>query len=391
MAEGTMDAVPRRDLLFAMTGAGGVCGGIAAANLNILFALVELAGRKGVGLNVFSLLEGDGDRPEFLPASCCFKAFQGNRLKFSLHLLKEAFKGSLVCFDHVKLASPVLPLAAAETAKTVIFAHGSESWKRVPARSRFSFRHASLCLANSRFTLKKMRESLAQFHGEACLLGLSPDHSLNNEIPDASMERVDLEAADGTMRVLGRRCLLLVGRMLKPESGSHEGQKGHRPLLHALPVLLKEFPDVQLVFPGPGEDRPNLIALAKDLGVASAVFFPGWVSNRTLQSYYRGCYAYVMPSRQEGFGLAYLEAMNFGKPCVGCFDQGAEEIILHGETGFLVSDPEDSEELPGVMRTLLRDPLLARRMGKRGFDRLHAHFTARHYQERIVEQISRIL
>ncbi|MCH7562947.1 MAG: glycosyltransferase family 4 protein, partial [Gemmatimonadetes bacterium] len=162
-------------------------------------------------------------------------------------------------------------------------------------------------------------------------------------------------------------------------------------LIGVLPALLSTWPDVQLVFPGPGEDRNNLRALAARKGVAASVFLPGLVSNETLMRLYRRCYAFVMPSRQEGFGLVYLEAMNFGKPCVGCFDQGAAEVIVHGETGLLVEDPGDADELLGALHAILRQPEYAKELGRRGFQRLLEHFTATHVQACLKEKLAAIL
>ena len=374
-----------------MTGASRLYGGIATANLNILHALVELAEQSVAELTVFSFSEEESDRPDFLPAWVKFKPFRGNKLSYSLHLLRAAVEKPIFCFDHVSLALPLLPFASTGAIKTVIFAHGSESWSRLRKSSMWSYKFASLCLTNSHFTLKKMRERISMFNGQACLLGLPPDFVLNSEIPGKSNGAITLEAADGVVRPLGKRFLLLTGRMYVPGPNTKEGQKGHRCLINVLPDLLNEFPEVQLVFPGPGDDRQNLIDLARRTSVASAVFFPGFVSLDTLTLLYRNSYAFVMPSQQEGFGLAYLEAMNYAKPCVGCYDQGAEEIIVHGETGFLVRDPNDPHELAGILRVLLRDPGLARKLGEKGWERLHRYFTSRHHQERVKDQIARLL
>lgn len=98
-----------------------------------------------------------------------------------------------------------------------------------------------------------------------------------------------------------------------------------------------------------------------------------------------------MPSRQEGFGLVYLEAMNYGKPCVGCRDDGAEEVIEHERTGLLLRQPVTREELFACLGALLRDPQRAQEMGEHGFRRLHEEFTARQLQERIRRHISALL
>lgn len=383
---GVQTALQNPQLLFAMTGARGLCGGIATANLNVLYALIELALEGDAGLTVFSFLEKESDRADFLPPWVKFKAFQGSKPLFAMQLLREALGRPVFCFDHVRLALPLLPLVASRVVKTVIFAHGRESWESLGKSSRWILRYASLCLTNSQFTLRKMREGFLRFNGEACLLGLSPEFALNREVSEPTTWGVKFKAADGETRELKDRVLLLVGRMDR-----REALKGHRALINILGELRRELPDVQLVFAGPGNDRENLCELARNKGVASTVFLPGYLPVETLRRLYEHCYAFVMPSKQEGFGLAYLEAMNYAKPCVGCFGQGAEEIILHEQTGFLVHDPNDSEELCGVLLTLLRDPERVRAMGKKGFERLHECFTSRHAQERIKGKIARLL
>ena len=98
-----------------------------------------------------------------------------------------------------------------------------------------------------------------------------------------------------------------------------------------------------------------------------------------------------MPSRQEGFGLVYLEAMNFGKPCVGSRDDGAEDVIVDGMTGCLVRNPRDTDEMEGVLASLLGDPERAAAMGRRGLERLRSNFTAEHYRRRLAGHLAPFL
>ena len=369
-----------------MTGAAGLCGGIATANLNVLHALVQLVKEVDGRLAVMSLLEQPSDRPGFLPDDVEFHAFAGKKVAFSSGLLRYITRQPLICFDHVTLALPMLPFAAAGIVKTVIFAHGSEAWKRVRMTSRLSFRFATLTLTNSDFTLRKMHQRLKRFHSVACPLGLSPEFEANREIPLPGGEVLRFEAADGESRDLGDQVLLLVARM-------HPGEreKGQYELLEVLPRMLERYPDVQLVFAGPGDDRKNLADAAMKKHVAHCVFLPGRVTHQQLESLYRHCFAYVMPSKQEGFGLVHLEAMNCGKPCVGCRNDGAADVIVHGETGMLVADPTDRAELTAVLTELLDAPVQAAELGRNGFQRLHEMFTAEHYQQRVKEQLQKVV
>src|SRR5262245_13706574 len=295
-----------KSMLYAMTGASGLQGGIAKANLNVLHALVDLAALQHQGLSVMSLLEGESDRPEFLPSWVKFISGGGRKREFAARLLAVARKQPLLCFDHVTLALPTLPLARAGLVRTVVFAHGSESWKRIKKTSCWTLKSATLCLTNSHFTLRKMRERVGEVNAVACPLGLSPEIPLNAAEPGPFREPLEMEAADGSKRLISEKMMLMVARM-------HPGEreKGHRALLNVMPAILKQYPDAQLVFAGPGDDIPTLRASALDASVGTSVFFPGFVPVEQLRQLYHRCYAFVMPSRQEGFGLAFLEAMNY--------------------------------------------------------------------------------
>lgn len=375
-----------KNIVFAMTGAARTSGGIASANLNVLVALDRLAQERGCGLRVLSLHEGNEARPEFLSEDSDFRGFQGGKIGFSVELVRMFRGDTLFVVDHVRLALPLAPLLAVARGRCVIMAHGSESWRRVRRSSRWLFRQASLCLANSHFTLRHMRRSLGGFNGTACPLGLSPRHSLNEEVPSACDSAIRLHAVDGVEREIGDRMILLVGRM-----DSRERRKGHAQLLDVWERVVKRFPDAQLVFAGPGDDHERYEVHARSIGGAACVFVCRFLPVDMLQALYRRCYAYVMPSSQEGFGLVYLEAMNFAKPCVGCHDDGGEDVIVDGVTGVLLRDPENREELTEVITRLLNSERDAKEMGLNGWKRLKEQFTAGHAQERVMTRMAGLL
>ena len=376
-----------KSLIFIMTGAYGISGGIATVNKNILHALLTLIENQTISsLKILSFLESSQYRPSYLPELVTFKGFSGDKFLFTLALLNNISTNSLFIFDHVTLALPILPFSILKLVKTVIFAHGSESWKRLKLTNKWSFQSASLCLTNSDFTLRKMQSRFSAFKGSSCILGLSPDFKLNPQIPYGDNQPIFLEASDGCQYKLENQVLLLTARL-------HPGEreKGHYQLVRILPRLLEKFPTVQLVFPGDGDDRENLRMCAVKHSVASSVFLPGFVSMEMLETLYRCCYAFVMPSKQEGFGLVYLEAMNWAKPCVGCFDDGAEDVILHEKTGLLIHDPNNENELINVLTRLLENPVEAQSFGKAGFYRLRETFTSQQMQSRFCDAILEVV
>jgi phosphatidyl-myo-inositol dimannoside synthase len=379
------------NVVFVITGACATSGGIATHNRQILRVLASLTNERSLLLTVFSLLESNEDRPTFLPSSTSFRGFDGSKIELSCALVRCAISCPLFIFDHVTLALPLLPLIVLRAIRAVIFAHGSESWRRIRRSSRWLFAGATLVLTNSQFTLGKMRERDVRGNIVACPLGLAPEFGLSDQdVAQGNgagiVTRISLQAASGRTDLLGQRVCLLVGRM-----HPHEREKGHRELLAVWPEIRREFPNAQLVFAGPGDDRENIAQAAREGGIGDSVFLPGRVSPETLRALYASCYAFTMPSKQEGFGLVYLEAMSAAKPCVGCRDDGAEDVIVHTETGLLVSDPKDRAELTAALRQLLANPDAGRAMGQRGFERLHKHFTSDHVQNRLRQELVKML
>lgn len=365
-------------LTYAMTGANGLCGGIATANKNVLRALSHIAAERVCRLSVLSLHESTADRPNFLPPDAEFSPFQGRRMPFALRLAQRAARGGLLACDHVTLSVPALPHALLRRCRLVIMAHGSEADDRMKRSSTWMFRLADKVLTNSNLTRERLLRRLPQVHAETCWLGLSPEFDLRETIPDPITGPMELTACDGERRQIGERMLLLVARV-----DATEGEKGHDAVIRALPRLRSRFPNVQAVFPGGGSGRDGLARLAAELNVADAVFLPGFVPAADLAELYRRCAAFVMPSQQEGFGLVYLEAMSFGKPCIGCRDDGAEEVIVHEETGLLIADQSDMTELVAALDRLLGNPEWSAAQGRQGFLRLHEHFTAAQHQQRV--------
>ena len=97
-----------------------------------------------------------------------------------------------------------------------------------------------------------------------------------------------------------------------------------------------------------------------------------------------------MPSRGEGFGLVYLEAMRAARPVLAAQRTAAEEIVEHGRTGLLV-DPDNRETLSKALARLLRDVGAARRMGWAGRERWEQEFGLDRFRERLEPLLARLV
>jgi glycosyltransferase involved in cell wall biosynthesis len=195
------------------------------------------------------------------------------------------------------------------------------------------------------------------------------------------LHRLDVRVCHPGLPAIGTPSLghsstaLIVARM-----SAVERYKGHDGLIDMWPRVVKRHPDAMLVVAGDGDDRPRLEARARDRGVAHAVKFVGGVNDATLATLYEHCRFFVMPSRDEGFGLVFLEAMRAGKACIGGTGAAAE-IIDHGMTGFVV-DPSNHHDVEAAVQLLYDDPGMCARYGGSARARFLSMFTDRHFQAR---------
>lgn len=119
--------------------------------------------------------------------------------------------------------------------------------------------------------------------------------------------------------------------------------------------------DIDLLITGDGEERANLICLVDNLGLSHRVIFAGAKTN--LQDYYSQATMFVLPSRNEGYPNALVEAMSFGCPCVAMdCEFGPSEIINNEQNGLLVCRADISALSNAIIR-LANDPALSNTLG----------------------------
>src|SRR5437588_1599173 len=130
----------------------------------------------------------------------------------------------------------------------------------------------------------------------------------------------------------------------KARVSSSERYKGYDQVLRAMTIIRKRFPQVRYILGGRGPDQLRIEALIKELDLVNNVSLAGYVPDHELRSHYNLCDVFAMPSKGEGFGIVFLEAMACGKPVVAGNKDGSLDAVLNGQIGALV-DPDSVDDI----------------------------------------------
>jgi teichuronic acid biosynthesis glycosyltransferase TuaC len=159
--------------------------------------------------------------------------------------------------------------------------------------------------------------------------------------------------------------------------------KGHELLLRSFGAIQQQFPEHSLEIIGDGPERGRLQKLADKLGAAGRVFFRGRQSRREVADAMRRATVFALPSRYEGLGCVYLEAMSAGRPVIASMGQGIDEVIEQGVNGCLI----EADYLQGLTDTLLRllqQPEVRREMGEKARRTILQGYTLEQQAARLV-------
>jgi glycosyltransferase involved in cell wall biosynthesis len=281
-------------------------------------------------------------------------AWAAPTVAYGLRMLRRSFPFELIhahnavpAADSVRLSRPSVPLVVSVHGGDVLYtAPRSAAGAKAVARGLHS---ARLVLANSQGIAELAR---AHGAGETRVVHLGAD--LAPAAPRSP--RGDLTPT-----------LVTVGHLI--------ARKRHADVVRALAVLSPKHPTLRYAIVGEGPERVALEGLAARLGVSARVEFHGQLPPDRAVALSQRSTLFVMPSTEEAFGVAYVEAMAGAVPAIGCRGEpGPEEIAAAGD-GLVLVPPGDVERLTQRIDELLCDPHRLREAGQRARATVAAYFT----------------
>jgi glycosyltransferase involved in cell wall biosynthesis len=210
-------------------------------------------------------------------------------------------------------------------------------------------KNATLTVTISKYSCKK----IVQFYGvdEAKIRIVPNGVDTQRFKPSESCESIKRQIG-----IDSKLCVLFVGRLIP--------RKGLPYLVEAAKQIVKEFSQTMFLIVGDGPLRNHLVSYLEKMNLSGNFVFLGDVSETTLPKLYNCADIFVLPSIQEGQGIALLEAQATAKPIVAFNVGGVHEAVMNKETGLLVKP--DSRELAEALLKLLSSWSLREKMGSRG-------------------------
>jgi phosphatidyl-myo-inositol dimannoside synthase len=163
--------------------------------------------------------------------------------------------------------------------------------------------------------------------------------------------------------------------------------KGYDHVLVALQQLRKRFQNLKYLIVGRYDDveKKRIDSIIKEYGLENYVVFTGYVPDEQLAKHYGLGDIYVMPSKKEGFGIVFIEAMHYGLPVIAGNKDGSADALCNGKLGVLV-DPDNQAEITHAIEKMI----LNRTQYKPDNILLESSFSFTSYKNKLLGFINRL-
>jgi glycosyltransferase involved in cell wall biosynthesis len=323
-------------------------GGIEKVNRIVGRSIHGLGLESGNKAKIFSMY----DKPiktddKYFPKQI-FRGFASNRYKFVHHSIQQGIKSDIVILSHINLLSIGYSIKLlSPSTKLILITHGIEVWKTFSSFKKKMLQKCDLILPVSQFTKDTMIE-----------LNNFPENKfqvLNNCLDPFLPEPV---TGDKSVELLNKygfkkedKILMTLTRL-----SSKEKYKGYDHVLVALKNLINNYPELKYLIVGKYDDieKKRLEKVITELGIEPFVVFAGFVPDEELAEHFNLADVYVMPSKKEGFGIVFIEAMYYGKPVIAGNKDGSVDALNNGKFGLLVN-PDNVTDITNAIQKMLDD------------------------------------
>lgn len=347
-------------------------GGIEKVSRQIGKALHDLSVRESKELKVFSMYDHPDDFDgSYFPRSA-FHAFNQNKTWFILAVFFTGIRKEKVILTHINLLLPgILIKIFSPKTKLVMLAHGIEVWDELSPWKKWMLHKCDKILPVSHYTREKLVAVQQVEEKKLSVLNNCLDPFLSAPKQTGKNEKL--------LRRYGFDNNNLV-LMTLTRLSSKEKYKGYDNVLYALPALKEQYPGLKYLILGKYDfpEKKRLETIIRELQLEEEVIITGYIPDEEIAAHFETADIYIMPSKKEGFGLVFIEAMYYGKPVIAGNKDGSADALANGELGLLV-DPDE----PAAIKKAIEQILQNRQAFTPSTEAVLAHFSFDNYKKNL--------
>jgi len=344
--------IPTKKILLLTLQTYGATGGIQKMTRTMGHVLQKIAGKRSWRFSLWSGYDNPADVDANYTLAGNFKGFGKKRSEFALKAVAEGLRSDKVILSHINLAPIGLAVKLLKPkCRLWIIAHGIEVWRPLNPIKRKLLAKCDKIICVSNFTRQKMID----MHGVDAAKCVVLNNALDSFIklptdftkPAALLERYQLKPEHKVIFTLTRLA-------------STEQYKGYEQVIKAVSLLKGEFPDIKYVLSGKYDTREDvrIKELIKRFEVQQQVIVTGFIDEAELSDHFLLADLFVLPSKKEGFGIVFIEALASGLPVICGNEDGSLDAIRNGELGKAIN-VDDITELKNTISHYLETPLKA--------------------------------
>jgi phosphatidyl-myo-inositol dimannoside synthase len=327
-------------------------------------------------LLVMAMYDHNGDiESKYIPEHA-FIGAKKNKIKFIANAIQQGINSKVVIISHINLllVGYLIKILSPKT-KLILLAHGIEIWNEPNFLRKKMFNKCNEIWCVSAFTKEKIQQFLKATNIKLQILNncLDPFLPPSYSVKEAQLlNRYNLSKSDVILLTLTRL-------------SSSELYKGYDHVLAVFNNLVQRFPTLKYLIVGKYDavERKRLQDLIVQYGLEKRVVFSGYITDEEIANHYGLADAYIMPSKKEGFGIVFLEAMYYGLPVIAGNIDGSSDALLQGKLGTLVN-PDSEKEIEQAIVTILENKN-ATRPNK---DLLMQHFSFEVYKKNVAQLLA---
>lgn len=265
-----------------------------------------------------------------------FKAFNSNKLGFILNVIRESLNSNIIILGHINLY-PLGLLLKTFGKNVILITHGIEVWHNFTFFKKILLLKSNMVFCVSDFTKNKILNNINIDSEKIRIVHNTIDPFFNTNVNKSIRRNIKTKYSIKP----STKVLLTVSRMRY-----WDREKGYERVLKIIPKLKSTFDDLKYFLIGPADNDEilRISKLADDLNISSNFHILTDVSEKELPGFYDVADLFIMPSKKEGFGIAYLESLACGTPVLAGNKDGSLEPLMNGKLGFL-TDPDDIDEI----------------------------------------------